>query len=388
MPRDFYEVLGVSRDASPDDIKKAYRKLAKQYHPDTNSDPKAAEQFREVAAAYEVLSDNEKRTRYDRFGHRGVDGQAGGFGGMGGFTDFTDIFEELVNFGFGTANARRSGSARRAPRPGRDIRYELTLSFEESIFGVEKEIEVTRMERCEACQGSGAEPGTQPRTCIECAGTGEVRRERQTFLYTMVEMTPCTRCGGSGKIVDSPCKVCRGQTHVRKTRKLTVKIPGGVDNSTRITYTGEGEPGENGGPNGNLHITFKVQPHKFFQRRENDIILNLHINVAQAALGATIEVPTVDGKENLNIPAGTQTGEIFTLKGRGAPKIRSDLTSISRGDQMVVVQVAVPTKLSPEQRRLFEDLSRTLDTNPEPQKAGRGFFDRVMDFFGGNNTPS
>ena len=383
MPRDYYEVLGVAREASDDDIKKAYRKLARQYHPDVNKESDATHKFREATEAYEVLRDPDKRARYDRFGHSGVNQQAGGFGGFGGnaggFTDLNEIFEEFFNMG-GQSRGRQS---KRTARAGRDIRYDMTLTFEESIFGVEKEIEVTRLERCETCHGNGAEPGTEPRTCVECQGSGEVRRVRQIFLGNMVEVAPCPRCNGTGKIVDTPCHECKGQTVIRKTRKITVKIPGGIDDSSRLRVAGEGEPGENGGPNGNVVVFFHVQPHEFFRRRDNDIILDLHINVAQAALGATINVPTVDGNVTLDIPAGTQSGKVFTLRGKGAPKVRSDGTSIARGEQLVVVQVFVPTKLNAEQRRLLEELGRTLGTEAEPQKVGKGFFDRVMDFFSG-----
>lgn len=382
MPRDYYEILGVSRDTTPDDIKKAYRKLARQYHPDVNKEADATEKFREATEAYEILSDADKRARYDRYGHAGVSGQAG-FGGFGsgGFTDLNEIFEEFFNFGVGGQSRRQN---RRAPRQGRDIRYDMTLAFEESIFGVEKEVEIARMERCAVCDATGAEPGTKVRPCVECAGTGEVRRVRQIFLGNMVEVAPCPRCSGSGKIIETPCHECKGQMMVRHTRKIKVKIPGGVDDSTRIRVAGEGEPGENGGPNGDVQIFFHVQPHEFFRRRDNDIILDLRVNVAQATLGARIDVPTVDGNQPLDIPAGTQSGKVFTLRGHGAPKIRSDGTAVSRGDQLVVVQVVVPTKLTPDQRRLFEELSRTLNAEVEPQKVGKGFFDRVMDFFSGD----
>ncbi|MBX3064677.1 MAG: molecular chaperone DnaJ [Anaerolineae bacterium] len=381
MPRDYYEVLGVGRSADGDAIKKAYRRLAKQYHPDTNKDDGAADKFREATEAYQILNDPDMRARYDRYGHAGVQqAQAGGFGGAG-FGDFTEIIEEMFSgFGGFGASGRRS---RRSPRPGRDIPYTMNLTFEESIFGVEKEIEINRLEVCDVCSGSGAEPGTQPRTCVECNGSGEIRRVRQMFLGNMVEVVPCPRCSGSGKIIDTPCHECKGATQVRRNRKLKVKVPGGVDDSTRIRVSQEGEPGENGGPNGNVQIFFKVQPHEFFRRRENDIILDLRINVAQAALGAAIQVPTVDGEEPLSIPAGTQSGKVFTLRGHGAPKIRSDGTSISRGDELVVVQVVIPHKLTNEQKQLFEELGRTLGAEPEPQKVGKGFFDRVMEFFSG-----
>lgn len=386
MPQDLYELLGVPRSASADDIKKAYRKLAKQFHPDTNKDPSAADKFKELSAAYEILSDPDKRARYDRFGLAGVDPQTmGGMGGMGGFTDISEMFEEL--FGAFTGQSRRGGGAaanRRQPRAGRDIRYDMTLTFEEAIFGVSKEIEITRLEPCEVCRGSGAEPGTQPHRCPECNGSGEVRAVRQTFLGSMVSVTTCPRCQGVGEVIDTPCRECRGQGKVRRNRKISVTVPGGVDDSTRLRVVGEGEPGDNGGPSGNVQIFFRVTPHEFFKRRENDIILDLKINVAQAALGTTIEVPTVDGPDKLKIGAGTQTGESFVLRGRGAPKIRSDGSSAGRGDQIVRVQVVTPQKLTAEQRRLFEELSRTLGDEAEPQRAGKSFFDRVVEFFGGD----
>ncbi len=383
MPRDLYEVLGVSKGASQDEIKKAYRRLAKQYHPDYNKDDGAQEAFREVAAAYEVLSDENKRARYDRFGHAGVNPAAGGFGDAGfGFGDLNDIFDFVSGFA-GFATQSRRGSARR-PRAGRDIRYDMTLTFEEAIFGADKEIEVTRLEACDKCQGNGAEPGTTPRRCPECNGTGELRRPRPTLLGTMIETGPCPRCQARGEIVDTPCKECRGQGQVRKTRKLQVRVPAGVDESTHVHVINEGEPGAYGGPNGNVQLFFHIQQHEFFKRRDTDIILDMKINVAQAALGSTITVPTVDGSEQLGIPAGTQSGKVFRLKGKGAPMVRTDGSSTPRGDQLVVVQVVVPTKLSPEQKHLFEELGQTLGgADVEPQKGGKGFFDRVLDFFSG-----
>jgi molecular chaperone DnaJ len=382
MSQDLYAVLGVSRTASQEEIKKAFRKLARQYHPDVNKEDGAADQFKEINAAYEVLSDEDKRARYDRFGMAGVSG-AGGFG-TGGFTDFNDIFEDL--FSGLTGQPRRGGAAaRRQPRQGRDIRYDMTLTFEESIFGVEKEIEFRRLETCDACNGSGAEPGTSPRRCTECGGSGEVRQVKQTFLGSMVSVAPCPRCGGRGETIDTPCHNCRGQGQLYKNRALAVSIPGGVDETMRKPIRGEGEPGENGGANGSLVIFFRVQPHEFFKRRDLDILVDIPINVAQAALGTTIKIPTVDGKEDLNIPAGTQSGKIFRVKGHGVPRLRTDGSNDGRGDQLVIVQVEVPTKLTAEQRSLFEQLARTLGTEVEPQKVGKGFFDRVQEFFGGNS---
>ncbi len=388
MPRDLYEVLGVSRNATPEELKKAYRRLAKQYHPDANQGAEAEERIREINAAYAILSDPEKRARYDRYGWSGIDPQAGGFGGFnGGFSDLSEMFEEIFG-AFTGATSRRSSASRRQPRPGRDVRYDMTLTFEEAIFGVTKEIEIMRLEHCEACGGTGAAAGTSPRRCPECGGSGEVRQVRQTFLGSMVTVNACPRCSGTGETIDTPCQTCRGQGKVRRARKISVSVPGGVDDSTRLRVVGEGDVGENGGPNGNVQVFFRVQPHEFFKRREFDIILEFKINVAQAALGATVAVPTVDGEEQLVIPPGTQSGKIFTLRGKGVPRIRSDGSSAGRGDQLVVVQVEVPTRLTAEQRRLFEELARTFGNTAEPQRGGKGFFDRLADLFGGEGNRS
>ncbi len=382
MPRDLYEILGVSRTASSEEIKKTYRRLAKQYHPDQNKEVGAEDKFKEIAAAYAILSDPDKRARYDRYGLAGIDPQAAGAGGFAdmGLGDLGDIFAEFFgNFaGFG-----RRTSNRRTPRTGRDIRYDMTLTFEEAIFGVEKEIEISRLETCEHCNGSGAEPGTSPRRCPDCNGSGEVRQVRQTFLGSMVEVGRCPRCQGSGEIIDTPCRECRGQARLQKVRKLTVHVPGGVDDTTRLRVAGEGEPGEFGGPSGNVQIFFHVQSHKYFKRDGNDIILDLDINVAHAALGVTIPVPTVDGEDQLSIPAGTQSGKTFILRGKGAPRIRSDGTAAGRGDQQIRVRVVVPTRLNAEQRQLFEELARTFTPETEAQRGSKGFFDRL---FGGEKT--
>ncbi|GAB4554058.1 MAG: molecular chaperone DnaJ [Anaerolineae bacterium] len=382
MAQDLYDVLGVSRTASPDEIQKAYRKLAKQYHPDINKEDGAADKFKEINAAYAILSDTEKRARYDRYGMGGVDASAGG--GFGGFSDFADIFEEFFG-AFTGQSGRRGASGRKQPRQGRDLRYDMTLTFEEAIFGVTKEVEVTRLESCSECSGSGAAPGTHPHRCPDCGGTGELRQVRQTFLGSMVTSSPCPRCSGSGEIVDTPCHTCRGSGKVRRTRKVTVAVPGGVDDTTRLRIPGEGEPGENGGQPGNLQVFFRVTPHEFFKRRDHDIILDFKINVAQATLGAQVTIPTVDGDEKLNIPPGTQSGKVFTMRGKGAPRIRSDGSSSGRGDQQVIVQVEVPTKLTAEQRKLFEELARTFGDTSAPQKEGKGFFDRLGEFFTGGS---
>jgi molecular chaperone DnaJ len=369
--RDYYDVLGVGRNASEDEIRAAFRKLARQYHPDVNKDQGAEEKFKEINEAYGVLSDSDKRARYDRFGKEGL-------GGMGGFHDYTvdlgDIFEDLFG-GFGFSTGRRS---RRSPRRGRDLQLQVSLTFEEAVFGVEKEIEFSRDETCSHCGGNGAEPGTSPMKCSTCGGIGEVRQVRQTFLGQMMQTTICPTCNGRGETISAPCKTCRGSGLEHKRVKKKVSIPAGVDGGTQIRLSGEGGPGENGGPNGSLYLLLEVQPHQFFKRREDDIILNLDINVAQAVLGADIMVPTIDGEETLKIPAGTQPGKVFHLRGKGVPHVRS---KNQRGDELVIVNIAIPTKLTKEQRQLFEQLAESLGTTVKPQE--KGFLDWLNDALGG-----
>jgi molecular chaperone DnaJ len=371
--RDYYEVLGVPRGASQDELKSAFRNLARQYHPDVNKSPDAEERFKEINEAYVVLSDAEKRAAYDRYGHAGLNGM----GGMPDFStiDFSDIFEEF----FGFATGGRRGRSRNAPRRGVDLTYTVQLTFEEAVHGVEKEIEITRDEVCHACHGSGAEPGTQPVTCSTCGGRGEVRQTRQTFLGSMVQVTTCPTCSGKGEVISSPCKVCRGRGLERNTLKKVVPIPAGVDNGTQIRLAGEGQPGINGGPAGNLYLEVNVRPHKFFKRRNDDILLDINVNVAQAALGAEVEVPVIDeeGKTTLHIPAGTQPGKVFTLKGKGVPNVRGR----GRGDQLVVVNVEIPKNLSVEQRQLFEQLADVMGSEVVP--AERSFIDWLKDALGG-----
>lgn len=377
IKRDYYEVLGLSRNASSDDIKKAYRKLAMQYHPDRNPDNGAAERFKEVNEAYEVLSDSEKRARYDQLGHAGVDGGFG-MGGMGGFEGFGsgfpfgDIFETF--FGGGAAS---SAARRRAPQRGTDLRLDLSLEFEEAVFGCERELEVPRMEVCHLCSGSGAEPGTQPVRCLKCNGTGEIRRVQQSILGQFVNVTVCSHCRGEGTVISTPCHHCHGQGRERVTRRIKVAIPAGVDDGSQIRLTGEGEPGVNGGPRGNLYVVVAVKPHRYFRREANDIVIDLPINIAQAALGTEVEVPTVDGPATLKIPAGTQSGRMLRLKGKGVPYLRDR----GRGDQLVHILVTVPTHLSDKQRKLFKELSETFGKEVTPQE-NKGFFDKVKDAFG------
>jgi molecular chaperone DnaJ len=369
--RDYYEILGVGRSASDDELKSAFRKLARQYHPDVNKEHDAEEKFKELNEAYGVLSDKDKRARYDRFGKEGLGNMGGGFHDY--TVDFNDIFEDLLS-GFGFSSGGRS---RKSPRRGRDLQMQMTLKFEEAVFGADKEIEFEREDTCSRCNGSGAEPGTSPTKCSTCNGQGEVRQVRQTFLGQMVQTATCPACNGRGETISSPCKTCRGGGLEHKKIKKKVQVPPGVDTGTQIRLAGEGGPGVFGGPNGNLFLLLDVQPHKFFKRRENDIILNLDINLAQAVLGADIEVPTIDGDEKLKIPAGTQAGKVFHIKGKGVPHLRRS----GRGNQLVIVNVEIPSKLTKEQRELFEKLAESLGTTVHPKE--KGFIDWLNDAFGG-----
>jgi molecular chaperone DnaJ len=368
--RDYYEVLGVNRGASPEELKSAFRTLARKYHPDVNKEPDAEEKFKEINEAYAVLSDPDKRRAYDQFGHAGVNNT----GGVPDWStmDFADIFGEF--FGFATGSSRQRQNA---PRRGQDLAYSVTLTFEEAIFGLEKEIEITRDEICSTCRGKGSEPGSNPVKCTACGGRGEIRQVRQTFLGSMVQVITCPTCNGRGELITKPCHTCNARGLERKTVKKTIAIPGGVDNGTQIRMAGEGQPGINGGPTGNLYVEIRVKDHKFFRRKTNDILLDLNINIAQAALGADVEVPTVDGPAKLNIPAGTQPGKVFTLRGKGSPILRSS----SRGDQRVTVNVEIPTKLTDEQRELLQSLAGTLGTEVKPQE--KGFWESLKEVLGG-----
>jgi molecular chaperone DnaJ len=371
--RDYYETLGVPKGANQDEIKSAFRRLARQFHPDVSDAPDAEERFKEINEAYAVLSDDEKRAAYDRYGHAGLNG-------FGGAPDFSNLdIEDILNmFGFGMGGfdfGRRNRRSANSPRRGIDLQYNLSLEFEEAVFGVEKEVEFTRDETCERCNGSKAEPGTSASRCTTCGGQGEVRQSRQTVFGSMVQVVTCPTCGGAGQIVESPCQQCAGRGIERKARKKTVQIPGGVDTGTRIRLSGEGQPGMNGGPNGDLYLVLRVNSHKFFKRRENDILLNLDINIAQASLGAEVEVPTVDGPAVLSIPAGTQPGKVLRMRSKGVPYLRSD----RRGDQLVIINIEIPKRLSAEQRELMEKMAESLGTEVKPQE--RSLLDSVRDFF-------
>jgi molecular chaperone DnaJ len=367
--RDYYEILGVQRGASPEEIKQAFRKLARQYHPDVSKETNAEDRFKEINEAYTVLSDQQKRAQYDRYGHAGLGGMGGGAQDFN--VNVNDIFEELFGMGGG-----RRGSNRNAPHRGRDLQMPISLTFTEAIFGTEKEIQFEREETCATCRGSGAEPGTKSRKCETCNGQGEIRQMRQAFIVQMVETVTCPKCQGRGQIIEKYCHTCSGRGLERKRVHKKVSIPAGVDNGMQIRLPGEGGPGSNGGPAGNLFLVVDVQAHEYFKRRGEDIMLDLDINIAQAALGADIEVPTVDGNEKLNIPAGTQPGKMFKLRGKGVPRVHQS----GRGDQRVIINVDIPKKLSAEQRELFEKLAATLGTTPKPQQ--KGFLDWVHEALG------
>lgn len=368
--RDYYKVLGVGRTASQDEIKKAYRQMARQWHPDVSDAPDAEARFKELNEAYEVLSDPEKRATYDRFGHTVPGGT--GFGFDFGFSDPFEIFEEVFGRGFGFRT-----SSRRGPRRGADLRYDLDLAFEEAVFGCEKEIQVTRHEVCSECNGSGAEPGTTPVRCSECNGTGQVRQVQRSILGSFVNVTTCPVCRGEGETVPIPCSQCKGEKRVYTTRRLSVTVPPGVDHGTQIRLAGEGEMGRQGGPAGNLYVVLNVEPHPVFQRRGDDIVVELQINVAQAALGAEVMVPTLDGEEKMAVSPGTQSGAVVKLRNRGVPHLRHN----GRGDELVLVRVAVPTKLSREQKRMLQELGETLDPETVWQEK-RSFVDDLRELFG------
>lgn len=368
--KDYYEILGIGREASDQEIKAAYRKLALKYHPDRNpDDPQAEENFKEASEAYSVLSDGQKRASYDRFGHAGLQSSAGG-GGFGGdaFADFSDILGDLFGFreSFGGGGGRRSRAQR-----GEDLRYDLEISFEDSMFGMSADIQAPRMEACTRCSGSGAEPGTSPVTCPTCHGRGEVLYQ-QSFLS--IRRT-CGTCNGSGQVIRNACSECRGRGLRQAQRKLKISIPAGVDTGTRVRLAGEGQPGFHGGPAGDLYVFIKVKDHAFFTREENDLHCTIPLNIAQAALGCEIEVPTLGEPSILKIPEGTQHGAKFRFRNKGV----AVLNSSSRGDLYVHVEVKIPQKLSREQRKLLEQLRDTLPVDNAP--ADKGLFEKVKDYF-------
>ena len=368
---DYYETLGVSRDASENEIKQAFRKLARQYHPDVNKDPDAEGRFKEINEAYETLRDPQKRRAYDLFGHS--NGRSGGYprgvdpADMGGIGDIFEAF-----FGVGTRPSARSG-----PETGADLRMELTLDFAEAVFGAEKDIAVSRLESCPGCEGSGAEPGSKIGTCSACKGQGQVRRMQSNFFGQFTTVATCSRCGGEGRVPTIRCSTCTGSGRTKQDRTITVKVPAGVDTGLRIRLGGQGEAGPRNGPRGDLYVFVTVRPDERFEREDDDIHVDYLVNFAQAALGDTVKVPTLEGNESLDIPPGTQSGSVFTLRRRGVPHLNGG----GRGDQHVHVHVDVPKRLSSHQKELLNALADSFGgaTNPQDDK---GFFDKMKDALG------
>ena len=371
--KDYYEILGVDKDASQKEIKKAYRKLAKKYHPDMNKDdPDTSEKFKEISEAYEILSDPDKRKRYDRYGHSGINDNDFNFddfaqGGFGGFEDIFDMF-------FGGRSGR--GSRRRGPRKGSDLQYRMEITFEEAAFGAEKEITIPRTENCETCDGSGAKPGTDVKTCPKCDGSGQMRVSQRTPFGQFTQTKTCDRCGGSGKIVQTPCPDCNGSGKQRRHRNLTVNIPAGVQDGNRLRMAGEGEAGEKNAPSGDLYIIINVKNHEIFERRGDDIYCEVPINFVQATLGDEIKVPTLDGKVKFTIPEGTQPGTTFRLKDKGIPHLNGS----GRGNEYIKTKVLIPKHLNDEQKDLLKEFAELSGDEINPEK--KGFFKKVKDVFG------
>jgi molecular chaperone DnaJ len=362
---DYYDVLGVARSATPEEIKKAYRQQALKYHPDRNKEPNAGDKFKEVAEAYQILSNTEQRAAYDRYGHAGVQsGSAQGFSGFEGFGGVGDIFDAF----FG-------GSGRSGPRAGRDLEYEVTIDFESVVFGSEESITMDRVEVCDRCSGTRAEPGTEVERCSTCGGSGQVRRVQKNIFGQFQQVTACSTCNGDGKTVRTPCRQCRGQGRLRNKRSIAVTIPPGVDSGTRMRIRGEGEAGEPGAPNGDLYVYLTVRDHEFFRRSGNNIIVEKEINLAEASLGATVEVPTLKGVRELKIPPGTQSGRPFRLRNEGI----ADVNSGKRGDEIVEIIVSTPTKLSSRQRELLEELNETFSNEDHDG----GIFGKIKDKISG-----
>ncbi len=374
--RDYYEVLGVQKGASEDEIKKAYRKLAKQYHPDLNPGDKNAEaKFKEANEAYEVLSDSGKRARYDQFGHAGVDPNFGGGAGggspfQGGGFDFTDIFDSFFG-GFGGGRRQNPN----APRQGSDVQATVAISFEEAAKGCKKTVEYQQIETCSDCHGTGAAAGTTPKTCPSCNGSGQVRINQRTPFGVVQSTQTCDRCRGTGKLIETPCKTCDGKGRVRRKKSVEVSIPAGIDDEQVLNVGGRGNAGANGGPNGDLHVYVSVRPHPIFQRRGTDVWCEMPVTFTQAALGADVEVPTLDGKVSYHIHEGTQPGDVFRLKGKGIQSLHGR----GRGDQYVQVTVEVPKNLSKRQKEILSELDKnTDDKNYQKRKS---FFSKLKDLF-------
>lgn len=375
--RDFYEVLGVDKSADEAALKKAYRKLAMQYHPDRNPDNKEAEsKFKEINEAYEVLSDAKKRQMYDQFGHAGVDpsyggGQGGQYSGFGGFDGFDDILSEFFGGGFSGFGGQTSNR----PQKGQTVKVQMDLAFEEAVFGVEKELEYLRTEDCGTCHGSGAQPGTKTHTCTKCNGDGVLKFRQRTLFGDQITSRPCDQCKGSGKTFEQACSTCKGHGIVKKRKKRTVTIPAGVDEGQVLTLQGEGNLGSKGGPRGDVYVVMRVKPHNLFRREGTDIICEMPITFVQAALGDELTVPTLDGKVKYKIQEGTQSGTVFRLKGKGVPV----LNGYGRGDQYVKVSVETPKNLNDKQKQLLREFGNTMGDEVYEQR--KSFFDKVKDIF-------
>ena len=380
--KDYYEIIGVPKDADETEIKKAYRKLAMKYHPDRNPSPDAEEKFKEISEAYGVLSDSEKRKQYDRFGHAGIDSRytqedifkgihfddiGFGFGGGGGLEDVFAAF-------FGGGGSRRG--ARQTAQRGSDLRYDLKISLPDAATGKEVKIKIMRTETCDVCGGNGAKPGTSPKTCPHCRGTGQINQARHTPFGQFITSAPCTYCSGTGRIIESPCSSCNGRGRVRRPRTLSISIPAGIESGSRLRVPGEGESGIRGGPPGDLYVVMHVDPHKLFERDGNNIIYELPIRFTQAALGDEVLVPTLQGDVRMKIPAGTQPDSILRLRGKGMPKLHG----LGKGDQLVTVKVAVPTRISAQERELLNELQKIEDKNSvKGGKKHKGIFGKVKD---------
>ena len=377
--RDYYDVLGVDKSADATAIKKAYRKLAMKYHPDKNpGDKEAEEKFKEINEAYEVLSDETKRRNYDQFGHEGVNGQgfggAGGFGGQG-FGGFDDIFGDIFGDMFGGGFSGGSRQRRRGPERGSDIKQRVNISFEEAAFGKKVQVKINRSEECDQCHGSGAKPGTSKKTCPTCHGSGQVQSVQRTPFGNIASTRTCSTCNGEGEVIDSPCSKCHGKGSIRKTKTIEVDIPAGIDNGQMIKLGGQGELGTRGGPRGDLYIEVNVQSHPLFTRDGYDVYLEMPITFAQATLGDKIQVPTLDGKVEYEVPEGTQTGTVFRLKGKGIPKLKSNV----RGDQYVKVTVEIPKKLNEKQKELVREFAK--ECGQEVHQRQKTLSDKIDNFF-------
>lgn len=369
--RDYYEVLGVSKGASKEEIKKAYRKLARKYHPDVNKEEGTDEKFKEVKEAYEVLSNDQKRAQYDQFGHEGPQSQ--GFGGFGGGEDFGG-FGDIFDMFFGGGRRRDPN----APQQGNDLQYSMTLDFEEAIFGKETDIHIPKEENCSTCNGSGAKPGTTPDTCSHCNGSGQLNVEQNTPFGRVVNRRVCHHCQGSGKIIKEKCSTCGGQGKVKTRKKIHISIPAGIDDGQQIRVAGQGEPGINGGPAGDLYVIIQIKSHEFYQREGDHIFCEMPLTFTQAALGDEIEVPTVHGKVKLKVPAGTQTGKTFRLKGKGVPNVRG----YGHGDQHIKIRIITPTNLSERQKELLREFNEISGNQPADEHED-SFFQRVKRAFKG-----